>query len=90
MLNLRDTTAQQAMESSLLDHERQFAAIVDHAGDAIVLADDRGRYIAANPAAAELFGRPVETLLQLTVADVTPADHGHAAPWDTLLARGSR
>jgi two-component system cell cycle sensor histidine kinase/response regulator CckA len=45
-------------------------AVWESANEAIVVADDDGRYVDANPAACELFGRSREELLTLAVADV--------------------
>jgi PAS domain S-box-containing protein len=45
-------------------------AVWDGAFEAIVIADDRGRCVDANPAACELFGRTREELLGLLVGDV--------------------
>lgn len=44
-------------------------AIFDHAFDAIVVADDEGRYVDANPAACDLFGVERETLLGRRIED---------------------
>jgi PAS domain S-box-containing protein len=43
--------------------ERQFRALFERTPDAIVVADDRGRYIDANPAASILLGLTREQLL---------------------------
>ncbi len=40
--------------------------------DAILIADDDGNYIDANPAAAKLFGYTIEELCTLNVGDITP------------------
>ena len=45
--------AREALKAS----DRQFRAIFDSARDAMVILDDEGRYLAANPAACELYGR---------------------------------
>ena len=48
-----------------------FQAIFDHARDTILLTDDTGHYIAANPAAATLFGMPVGDLVGQHISDIT-------------------
>jgi PAS domain S-box-containing protein len=50
------------------------AQIADRAPDAILLADNHGRYVWANDAAAKLLGYSRQALLKLFVWDVTPAD----------------
>lgn len=59
----------------------RFRALFEHALDAILIADDEGRYVDANPAAAELFGTPREELLGKTAADFGPPDLDFAAVW---------
>jgi PAS domain S-box-containing protein len=43
---------------------------------AVLVANDEGRYVAANQRAAHLTGFTVEELLTLTVADLTPVPYG--------------
>jgi len=43
--------------------------------DATLVADDQGRYVAANDAACRLLGYTREELLQLSVWDLTPDPH---------------
>ncbi|MEZ4637974.1 MAG: PAS domain S-box protein [Caldilineaceae bacterium] len=57
--------AQEALHSN----ERQLRALFESALDAILIADDEGRYIDANPAASELFGLSRESLIGRTVRD---------------------
>lgn len=47
-------------------------ALVDRLADALVLADDKGDVLAANEAAAELFGRPVSDLVGRPLAVLVP------------------
>ena len=48
-----------------------YRAIFENAIDAILLADDTGRYVDANPAACRLLGYERRELLELSVWDVT-------------------
>ncbi len=75
-----------AAEAALREREAELSAIVECALDAIVVADDHGRYLAANGAAATLFGRPVEEILGLTVKDVTVDGGGAALGWTRFCA----
>ncbi len=66
-------------------------AIFEHALDAILVADDSGRYVDANPAACKLLGYSRQELLQRSVTDVTPAAQRELVPqlWREFLAAGS-
>ncbi len=84
--------AEQA-ESKAIDalraSEEQFRAVFDSALDAMVLADDDGRYVDGNPAACKLFGVTREELLELGVADLSTATRISSGHWDEFLAAGS-
>jgi PAS domain S-box-containing protein len=54
--------------------ERQFRAVFEGTLDALVITDDEGRYVAANPAAADLFGLPRSELVGMHVGDFLDAD----------------
>lgn len=45
------------LEASLLTSEQEFKAVFDTTMDALLIADNDGRYLAANPAACQLLGR---------------------------------
>ena len=49
--------------------EQHWQALFDKAPDAMLVADDNGRYLDANPAACELFGLSKTKLLQKSIAD---------------------
>ena len=86
----RDVTARVRAEQALSDSRRWLQALYDNALDAILVADDAGRYVDANPAATELLGYSREELLALSVRDVTPfegrAQLGEA--WHAFLEQG--
>src|SRR4030095_15922172 len=48
----------------------RYHSLFTSAADAIVIADDEGRYLDANPAASELLGYSRDELLGLRVVDV--------------------
>ncbi len=56
--------------NALSGTEDLYHSIVENTTTAILCADDTGRYISANQAAAELFGYPVERLLAMRVSDL--------------------
>jgi PAS domain S-box-containing protein len=52
--------------------ERFFQAAFDAAPDGIVVFDDQGRYVYANPAAAEIYGLAPDELIGRRIGDFTP------------------
>lgn len=85
----RDVTARRLAESSLQAALARLEAMFQHALNAVLLADDQGRYIDANPAACALLGRPREQLCKLGVADVSDATPDQAAAaWQAFLQQG--
>lgn len=68
-----------------------FAAIFEHAAEAILLADDEGRYVRANPAAEILTGRSSEELRAMTVFDLTPTanEELRLSMWREFIRQGS-
>jgi len=68
-----------------------FRAVFDRAIDAILLADDEGRYVHANPAAEKLTGYSAEQLYGMTVFDLTPGpnrDQGQSM-WQEFIRQGT-
>jgi hypothetical protein len=59
-------------------------------GHVILFADDRRRYVAASPSAGEVLGVDAETLLELTVDDISPpASRGSVeARWARFILAG--
>jgi PAS domain S-box-containing protein len=51
-----------------------FEAVVESSPHAILIADDRGSYVHANPAAGELFGLPAEQLVGKHVSEFVHAE----------------
>ncbi len=51
-----------------------FAGIFEASEEALLVFDDAGRYLDANPAACRLLGRPREEVRGLRVGDLTPAE----------------
>lgn len=68
----RDVTDERCTAERLAESQRRCRAVFENSLEAILLMDDAGRYVDANPAACQLLGYDREELLGLTVADVTP------------------
>jgi PAS domain S-box-containing protein len=75
-------------QRELREREAWLRAIFERSRDAILVADDDGRYVNANPAACELFGVPLEELCKLTVADVAAPGFDYEAAWKQYLEQG--
>jgi two-component system cell cycle sensor histidine kinase/response regulator CckA len=74
-------------QAALRESETRLRAVFDGALDAMLIIDDDGRYIDANPAALELFGVTREQLLGKSAVDFgEPADYD--AAWAAFLAAG--
>jgi two-component system, chemotaxis family, response regulator PixH len=65
-----------------------------HAGSpvALIVADDNGRYVAANDRAAELTGYAPEVLTTLSVGDLAPEPESRARQrlWNTFIEEGTQ
>jgi PAS domain S-box-containing protein len=66
----------------------ELRAAFDGAPSAILIADDEGRYVDANPAASELLGIPREEILRRSIADVSPPDFDFRGAWKEFLRTG--
>jgi PAS domain S-box-containing protein len=66
-------------QAALLDGEARLRAIVDTAVDAIVVIDERGTIVSANPATERVFGYSADELIGANVALLMDADEaaGH-------------
>ncbi len=71
---LTDVTTAVSRERELADSEELFRSAFTGAPIGIALSDFDGRLLRVNPALAELVGRSVSELLELTVADITHTD----------------
>jgi len=60
--------------NALNGSEDLYRSIIENTTTAILCADDTGRYISANQAAADLFGYSVEALLAMRVSDLQSID----------------
>lgn len=69
--------------------ELRFHAIFTGSLDAILIADDQGRYTDANPAAGELFGVPHQELVGRSIADFSPPGFPFDQVWKEFLRNDS-
>ncbi|OKH22624.1 hybrid sensor histidine kinase/response regulator [Hydrococcus rivularis NIES-593] len=75
-------------QEELRQRERQLSAVFNSALNAIVIADDEGRYIDANPSACELFGVSKEELLDARIADFAEPRYDFARAWQSFREQG--
>src|SRR5438874_1512216 len=67
-----DVTERRRAEEALAESRRRYQAIFENALDAILLMDDAGLFVDANPAAWELLGYGREELVRMYLWDITP------------------
>lgn len=70
-----DVTNVLSTESALKDSEHRFAALLDMAPNAIIIADAEGAIRLVNRQAENLFGRDAEALHQLNVGELIPEEN---------------
>ncbi|MEX2088318.1 MAG: PAS domain S-box protein, partial [Bacteroidota bacterium] len=68
----------------------KFKALFEHSNDAILIADDGGHYVDANPAACALFGMGREKLLGKSVADFVRPEltENVKTAWEQFIVEG--
>jgi PAS domain S-box-containing protein len=76
-------------QHSLRRTEAAFRALFDGALDGMVLADDAGRLLDANPAACELFELQLDKLLGRGIGDFAAPGFDHASRWREFLESGN-
>ncbi len=88
----RDVTERKRWQDELRASQARLQALFDHSNDAIILADDRGRYVEVNPAACVLLGYTREELLRLGVAEIFSASDRNLAEgaWHEFLEQGNQ
>lgn len=75
-------------QDSYYDSDRYWRAFFDKALDAMLIADDDGLYVDANPAACELFGLPLTELLGCNISDFSEPDFDFSLAWRSFLEQG--
>ncbi len=72
-------------QAKLRDSESFLRAIFDGAMDGMLVADDDGRYVDANPAACAMFGVPKEKILGRHNQDFIAPDQYNPARWQAFM-----
>lgn len=65
--------------------DRYWQAFFDKALDAMLIADDEGWYVDANPAACELFGLPLQELLGCNIANFSEPNFDFSLAWRSFF-----
>ena len=82
-----------SQQEEYIRQQERYEASFHGAFDAMVVADDEGRYIEANQSACELFGLEKEDLLGRSIEEFIPEDYDFAAAWrqfeDSITDRGT-
>jgi PAS domain S-box-containing protein len=88
VVNFRDVTQRRRAEDSVREAARQFRAVFDGALDAMVIADDEGRYVEVNAAACGLYGLGRSALLGHWIGDFASPGIDVAATWAAFRREG--
>jgi PAS domain S-box-containing protein len=85
-----DISDRKRAEESLKQSESQFRALFENALDAVLIADDQGVYVDANPAACDLLGLSYNEVIGRTISDFTEEDHqaDTTYSWEQFLKEG--
>jgi PAS domain S-box-containing protein len=77
-------------EESLRQSESQFRALFENALDAVLIANDQGVYVDANPAACHLLGVSYNEVIGRTIRDFTEDDYAAETlrSWEQFLKEG--
>ena len=81
-------TTQEPCEERFSTGEYELQALFDEALDAMLIADDAGRYVDANPAACELLSLSREEILTRSIADITEPGVDFSQEWESFLEHG--
>src|SRR4051794_27782120 len=69
ILNMGNLPQRIYSKLNLENNNDKFNALFENALDAILITDNEGRYVDANPIACEIFGVPYENLMGKTIFD---------------------
>jgi PAS domain S-box-containing protein len=84
-----DPTEQKKVENALKESEDKFKLIFEKSIAPIMVANDKGKYIGANKAAAEIFEYSINELMQMNVGDlITSSNTNAVAQYEEYLLKG--
>lgn len=85
----RDISGLKKAEQSLKKSEEKYKTVFEKGLSAIIVADDKGNYLSANEAAANLFGYSLKELTSMNVIDLKTTVKPNAAErYKTYLKKG--
>jgi PAS domain S-box-containing protein len=84
--SIRDITQRREAEQELREREARFRALFDNAIDPVVVFDDAGRYLSANPSALTLFGLTLEQMRERHISEFSGGHITH--DWEQFVAEG--
>jgi PAS domain S-box-containing protein len=88
LYSCRDVTDRKQSEQALQARDRQLRAFFEGAIDAMLIADDEGRYVDANPAACELLGLCKAEVLGCRISDFAEPHFDFVEAWCSFLEQG--
>ncbi|HEY9607840.1 PAS domain S-box protein [Allocoleopsis sp.] len=88
LYSCRDVSDRKQTEQALQARDRQLRAFFEGAIDAVLIADDEGRYVDANPAACELLGLCKADVLGCRISDFAEPHFDFAQAWCSFLEQG--
>ncbi|WP_406696301.1 PAS domain S-box protein [Singulisphaera sp. Ch08] len=86
---VQDITERTQTEDALRSSERRFRAVFEGALDGMIVADNDGRFVDANPAACSLYGTPRDQLLGKSNADFAEPGVDFGGAWAEFRRSGS-
>ena len=83
-----DVSDRRRSEQAIRESEAQFRALFESSLDPTVVADDEGRLVEVNPAAAALFGVPAEKLVGSGIWEFSESRPAFDVAWARFLSEG--
>jgi len=85
----RNVTEIKQAENKLINSEEKFKTVFEKSLAPIMVADDKGNYLAVNEAASELFEYTIDEILHMNVAElITTSSPNAAAQYDEYIKKG--
>jgi len=90
--NTAPENSERQLQDTALEERRSFLqSLSDSSFEAVLIANDEGRYIDVNSAACDLLGYTQDELMQLSVSDISaePFRQNGLVMWEEFIAAGS-